>query len=87
MNQQELYYQYLERQRRQSIYKQYYNYLKYQKIQEIRQFIQAGGDIKESSLYDDYLKLVDESDGKYFIFDDNMGDNQNLTKEEEYYGT
>jgi chromosome condensin MukBEF MukE localization factor len=42
-----------------------------------------GGSIKDSPLYDDYLKLVDESGGMYFIFDENVGKDINMTKEQE----
>ena len=45
--------------------------------------MQMGGCIEQSPLYDDYLKLVDESGGMYFVFDDNVGKDVNMTKEEE----
>lgn len=76
----QLQHEYYQRLRRRSLYK--YSYLaKIQKIQQIRQFIISGGNIETSPLYEDYLKLVDESGGAYFIFDDNIGENVNMTKE------
>lgn len=71
-------YEYYQRLRRRSMYK--YS-AKLQKIQQIRQFIISGGAIETSPYYEDYLKLVDESGGAYFIFDDNVGKNVNMTKE------
>ena len=55
---------------------------KLSRIWQIRQFMQMGGCIEQSPLYDDYLKLVDESGGMYFVFDDNVGRDVNMTKEE-----
>jgi chromosome condensin MukBEF MukE localization factor len=74
--------EYFNRMRRCSLYKDSY-LAKLAKINQIRQFIQMGGCIENSPLYDDYLKLVDESGGMYFIFDDNIGKDVNMTKEEE----
>lgn len=71
-------YEYYQRLRKRSLYK--YS-AKMQKIQQIRKFIIAGGCIEKSPYYEDYLKLVDESGGAYFVFDDNIGENVNMTKE------
>lgn len=76
----QLQYEYYQQLRKRSLYR-YSQLIKIQKIQQIRQFIIGGGDIKTSPYYDDYLRLVDESGGAYFVFDDNVGTDVNMTKE------
>ena len=82
MTQQQLQYAYWERDRRQTIYRQYL--AKLQKIQNIRNYIIGGGDpTKNPDMKDDFAILWAESDGAYFIFDDNMGLNATLIRDEE----
>lgn len=80
MTEQQIQYQYMERLRRQTLYRNYA--VKLQSIQAIRQFIWSGGDIKSSPMYEDYLRLVDEYGERLFVFDENVGDGAGMTKED-----
>lgn len=73
MNLLKLQYEYLRRLRQRTLYRYYAKQLR---IQEIKNYINAGGNIKNSDFYDDYLRLVDEYGENYFIIDDN---NQQIT--------
>ena len=81
-NEQQLQYAYLERLRRQALYKyQLYN-LKIQRIQNIQNYLKAGGSKDDPGVKDEYDALVAEFGESIFIFEDNVGDNVLLTKED-----
>ncbi len=85
MTQEQIQYAYMQQLRRRSLYRQkQLQNIKLQKIQNIRNFIAAGGDPSTDPHYkDDYFALFAESNGAYFVFDDNVGKDVRLTKEEE----
>lgn len=75
-------YAYLERLRRQTLYRyQLYN-LKIQRIQNIQNYLRAGGSKDDPDIKDEYDALVSEFGESIFIFEDNVGDNVPLTKED-----
>ena len=82
MTQQQLQYAYFDRLHKQTAYRSWQ--LKAMKIQNIRNYIRSGGDPSQNpNLKDDYAILWAESNGAYFIFDDNIGQNITLIKDEE----
>lgn len=79
---QQMQYAYLERLRRQTLYRyQLYN-LKIQRIQNIQNYLRAGGSKDDPGVKDEYDALVAEFGESIFIFEDNVGDNVPLTKED-----
>ena len=82
-NEQQLQYAYLERLRRQALYRyQLYN-LKIQRIQNIQNYLKAGGSKDDPEIKDEYEALVSEFGESIFVFEDNVGNNVPLTKEEQ----
>lgn len=82
-NEQQLQYAYLERLRRQALYKyQLYN-LKIQRIQNIQNYLKAGGSKDDPEIRDEYYALVSEFGENIFVLEDNVGNNIPLTKEEQ----
>ena len=82
-NEKQLQYAYLERLRRQALYKyQLYN-LKIQRIQNIKNYIIAGGSKDDPEIKDEYYALVAEFGEEIFVLEDNVGNNVPLTKEEQ----
>ena len=83
MTQQQLQYAYLERIRKQALYRyQLYN-LKIQRIQNIQNYLKAGGSKDDPEIKDEYEALVSEFGESIFVFEDNVGNNIPLTKEEQ----
>ena len=79
----QLQYAYLERLRRQTLYKyQLYN-LKIQRIQNIQNYLKAGGSKDDPEIRDEYYALVSEFGENIFVLEDNVGNNIPLTKEEQ----
>ena len=79
----QLQYAYLERLRRQTLYKyQLYN-LKIQRIQNIQKYLKAGGSKDDPEIRDEYYALVSEFGDNIFVLEDNVGNNIPLTKEEQ----
>ena len=79
----QLQYAYLERLRRQTLYKyQLYN-LKIQRIQNIQNYLKAGGSKDDPEIRDEYYTLVSEFGENIFVLEDNVGNNIPLTKEEQ----
>ena len=79
----QLQYAYLERLRRQTLYKyQLYN-LKIQRIQNIQNYLKAGGSKDDPEIRDEYYALVSEFGENIFVLEDNVGDSILLTKEEQ----
>ena len=79
----QLQYAYLERLRRQTLYKyQLYN-LKIQRIQNIQNYLKAGGSKDDPEIRDEYYALVSEFGENIFVLEDNVGDSIPLTKEEQ----
>ena len=79
----QLQYAYLERLRRQTLYKyQLYN-LKIQRIQNLQNYLKAGGSKDDPEIRDEYYALVSEFGEKIFVLEDNVGNNIPLTKEEQ----
>ena len=79
----QLQYAYLERLRRQTLYKyQLYN-LKIQRIQNIQNYLKAGGSKDDPEIRDEYYALVSEFGENIFVLEDNVGKNIPLTKEEQ----
>ena len=82
-NEKQLQYAYLERLRRQTLYKyQLYN-LKIQRIQNIQNYLRAGGSKDDPEIRDEYYALVSEFGENIFVLEDNVGDSIPLTKEEQ----
>ena len=82
-NEQQLQYAYLERLRRQALYKyQLYN-LKIQRIQNIQNYLKAGGSKDDPEIKDEYYALAAEFGEGIFVLEDNVGDSILLTKEEQ----
>ena len=82
-NEQQLQYAYLERLRRQALYKyQLYN-LKIQRIQNIQNYLKAGGSKDDPEIKDEYYALAAEFGEGIFVLEDNVGNNVPLTKEEQ----
>lgn len=82
MDETQLQYAYLERLRRQTLYRYIYN-LKIQKIQNIKNYIRAGGSKDDPEIRDDYYALVSEFGENVFVLENNVGNNIPLTKEEQ----
>ena len=83
MTQQQIQYAYLERIRRQALYRyQLYN-LKIQRIQNIQNYLKAGGSKDDPEIKDEYYALAAEFGEEIFVLEDNVGDNIPLTKEEQ----
>ena len=83
INEQQLQYAYLERLRRQALYKyQLYN-LKIQRIQNIQNYLRAGGSKDDPEIKDEYYALAAEFGEGIFVLEDNVGDSILLTKEEQ----
>ena len=82
MDETQLRYAYLERLRRQTLYRYIYN-LKIQKIQNIKNYIRAGGSKDDPEIRDDYYALVSEFGENVFVLENNVGNNIPLTKEEQ----
>ena len=83
MTQQQLQYAYLERIRKQALYRyQLYN-LKIQRIQNIQNYLKAGGSKDDPEIKDEYYALAAEFGEEIFVLEDNVGDNILLTKEEQ----
>lgn len=83
MTQQQLQYAYLERIRKQALYRyQLYN-LKIQRIQNIQNYLKAGGSKDDPEIKYEYEALVSEFGESIFVFEDNVGNNVPLTKEEQ----
>ena len=83
MTQQQIQYAYLERIRKQVLYRyQLYN-LKIQRIQNIQNYLKAGGSKDDPEIKDEYEALVSEFGESIFVFEDNVGNNVPLTKEEQ----
>ena len=83
MTQQQLQYAYLERIRKQALYRyQLYN-LKIQRIQNIQNYLKAGGSKDDPEIKDEYYALAAEFGEEIFVLEDNVGDNIPLTKEEQ----
>ena len=79
----QLQYAYLERLRRQTLYKyQLYN-LKIQRIQNIQNYLKAGGSKDDPEIRDEYYALVSEFGENIFVLEGNVGNNIPLTKEEQ----
>ena len=79
---QQMQYAYLERLRRQTLYRyQLYN-LKIQRIQNIQNYLKAGGSKDDPEIKDEYEALVSEFGESIFVFEDNVGNNVPLTKED-----
>ena len=79
----QLQYAYLERLRRQALYKyQLYN-LKIQRIQNIQNYLRAGGSKDDPEIKDEYYALAAEFGEGIFVLEDNVGDSILLTKEEQ----
>ena len=79
----QLQYAYLERLRRQTLYKyQLYN-LKIQRIQNLQNYLKAGGSKDDPEIRDEYYALVSEFGENIFVLEDNVGNNIPLTKEEQ----
>ena len=82
-NEKQLQYAYLERLRRQTLYKyQLYN-LKIQRIQNLQNYLKAGGSKDDPEIRDEYYALVSEFGENIFVLEDNVGNNIPLTKEEQ----
>ena len=82
-NEKQLQYAYLERLRRQALYRyQLYN-LKIQRIQNIQNYLRAGGSKDDPEIRDEYYALVSEFGENIFVLEDNVGDSIPLTKEEQ----
>ena len=82
-NEQQLQYAYLERLRRQALYKyQLYN-LKIQRIQNIQNYLKSGGSKDDPEIKDEYYALAAEFGEGIFVLEDNVGDSIPLTKEEQ----
>ena len=82
-NEQQLQYAYLERLRRQALYKyQLYN-LKIQRIQNIQNYLKSGGSKDDPEIKDEYYALAAEFGEGIFVLEDNVGDSILLTKEEQ----
>ena len=83
MTQQQIQYAYLERIRKQALYRyQLYN-LKIQRIQNIQNYLKAGGSKDDPEIKDEYYALAAEFGEEIFVLEDNVGDNIPLTKEEQ----
>lgn len=83
MTQQQIQYAYLERIRKQALYRyQLYN-LKIQRIQNIQNYLKAGGSKDDPEIKNEYEALVSEFGESIFVFEDNVGNNVPLTKEEQ----
>lgn len=82
MDETQLQYAYLERLRRQTLYRYIYN-LKIQKIQNIKNYIRAGGSKDDPEIRDEYYALVSEFGENVFVLENNVGNNIPLTKEEQ----
>ena len=79
----QLQYAYLERLRRQTLYKyQLYN-LKIQRIQNIQNYLKAGGSKDDPEIRDEYYALVSEFGENIFVLEDNVGHNIPLTQEDQ----
>ena len=82
-NEQQLQYAYLERLRRQALYRyQLYN-LKIQRIQNIQNYLRAGGSKDDPEIKDEYYALAAEFGERIFVLEDNVGNSILLTKEEQ----
>ena len=83
INEKQLQYTYLERLRRQTLYKyQLYN-LKIQRIQNIQNYLRAGGSKDDPEIKDEYYALAAEFGEGIFVLEGNVGNNVPLTKEEQ----
>ena len=79
----QLQYAYLERLRRQALYRyQFYN-LKIQRIQNIQNYLRAGGSKEDPEIKDEYYALASEFGEEIFVLEDNVGNSIPLTKEEQ----